>query len=126
MGVIVEEVTSLDKIPVVYAVLAKVYERIQVPLAHRSLFEAAFETLYPRRMIKIFMAQAGDTYIGAAIRLFYRGVIYAWYAGTIRDYASYKGNTAKVAMNRSLERHDPNSESASNAQIDVYGVPKCP
>lgn len=56
MGVVVEEVTSLDKIPVVYAVLAKVYEHIQVPLAPPSLFEAAFEILYPRGMIKLFMA----------------------------------------------------------------------
>jgi serine/alanine adding enzyme len=92
MGVVVEEVMSLDKIPVVYAVLAKVYEHIQVPLAHPSLFEAAFETLYPRRMIKFFMARVEDTYIGASIRLLYKDVIYAWYAGVIRDYASYKAN----------------------------------
>ena len=92
MGVVVEEVTSLDKIPVVYAVLAKVYEHIQVPLAPPSLFEAAFEILYPRGMIKLFMAQVEGTHIGIAIRLLYKDVIYAWYAGGIRDCASYKAN----------------------------------
>ena len=92
MGVIVEEVTSLDKIPVVYAVLAKVYERIRIPLAPLSMFEAAFEILYPRHMIRIFAARAEDTYIGVVIRLLYKEVIYAWYAGAIRDYASYKAN----------------------------------
>jgi hypothetical protein len=91
-GVIIEEVTSSDKIPVVYAVLAEVYRRIQVPLAPSSLLEAAFEILYPRHMTKFFVAQVGDTCIGAAIRLLYKNVIYAWYAGVNRDYASYKAN----------------------------------
>jgi serine/alanine adding enzyme len=92
MGVVVEEVTSLDKLPVACAVLARVYEHIHVPLAPYSLFEAAFGILYPRRMIKVFVARAEDTCIGTAIRLLYKGVIYAWYAGAIRDYASYKAN----------------------------------
>ena len=92
MGVVVEEVTSLDKVPVIYAVLAKVYEHIQIPLALPSLFEAAFEILHPRGMIKLFMARVEDTRIGVAIRLLYKDVIYAWYAGAIIDYASYKAN----------------------------------
>jgi serine/alanine adding enzyme len=92
MGVAIEEVTSLDKIPVAYALLAKVYDRIQIPLAPLSLFEAAFETLYPQGMIKFFLARVENTYIGTAIRLLYKGVIYAWYAGAIRDYASHKAN----------------------------------
>jgi serine/alanine adding enzyme len=92
MGVVVEEVTALDAVPVVYSVLAKVYEHIQIPLAPPSLFEAAFEILYPRGMIKLFMARVEDTCIGVAVRLLYKGTIYAWYAGTTRDYASYKAN----------------------------------
>jgi serine/alanine adding enzyme len=92
MGVVIEEVASLDKIRDVYAVMAKVYDRIQVPLAPSSLFEAAFDILHPSRMIKSFVARAEDTCIGACIRLLYKGVIYAWYAGAIRDYASYKAN----------------------------------
>jgi len=92
MGVVVEEVTSLDKVSDVYAVLAKVYEHIQIPLAPPSLFEAAFEILYPQGMIKFLVAQAEDTCVGIAIRLLYKDVIYAWYVGAIRDYASYKAN----------------------------------
>jgi len=38
------------------------------------------------------MAQVEDVCIGVAIRLLYKNVIYAWYAGAIRDYASYKAN----------------------------------
>jgi lipid II:glycine glycyltransferase (peptidoglycan interpeptide bridge formation enzyme) len=92
MGVVIEEITSLDQIPVAYAILAKVYEHIQVPLAPPSLFEAAFEILYPRHMIKFCMARIEDVHIGVALRLLYKDVIYAWYAGAIRDYASHKAN----------------------------------
>ena len=94
-GVVVEEVSSLDEVPAAYAVLASVYEHIQVPLAPLSLFESAFEVLHPRGMIKLFKARVEDTCdvcIGVAIRLLYKDVIYAWYAGTIRDYAKDKAN----------------------------------
>lgn len=92
MGVVVEEVTSSDEVPVAYAVLAKVYEHLHVPLASPSLFEAAFEILHPRDMIKVFMARVEDTYIGVGFRLLYKDTIYAWYAGADRDFASYKAN----------------------------------
>jgi hypothetical protein len=92
MGVVVEEVTSLDEVPAAYEVLAKVYERIRIPLAPLSLFEAAFEILHPQGMIKLLMTRVEDTCIGVAIRLLYKGIIYDWYAGSTRDYASYKAN----------------------------------
>lgn len=92
MGVAIEDVTSLDKLPNVYTILARVYDRIRVPLAPFSLFGAAFDVLYPRHMTKILLARVGDVYVGAAVRLLYNGVIYAWYAGALRDYSSYKIN----------------------------------
>lgn len=92
MGVVVEPVTSLDQVPAAYAILAKVYDRIQIPLAPLSLFESAFEVLHPQGMIKLFKACVEDTCIGVAIRLLYKGVIHAWYAGSMADYAKYKAN----------------------------------
>ena len=92
MGVVVEEIASLEKVPVVYQVLTEVYEHIHVPLAPASLFEAAFEILHPRGMIKFFVARVEDTNIGVAIRLLCKDTIYAWYAGAARDYAAYKAN----------------------------------
>ena len=92
LGVVVREVTSLDEVPAAYAVLANVYKRIQTPLAPPSLFRAAFEILHPRGMIKLLTAHVEDTCIGASVRLLYKNVIHAWYAGAIRDYASYKAN----------------------------------
>jgi len=91
-GVVVEQVTSLDQVPAAYAVLASVYERIKVPLAPLSLFEAAFEVLHPRGMIKFFKTCVEDVCVGVAFRLLYKDVIHAWYAGTITDYAKYKAN----------------------------------
>jgi serine/alanine adding enzyme len=92
MGVVVKEVTSLDKVPAAYSLLSKVYEHIQIPLAPPSLFETAFEVLHPRGMIKLLMACVEDTCVGVAIRLLYKGMIHAWYAGAMRDYGSYKVN----------------------------------
>lgn len=91
-GVVVEEAISLDEVRAAYAVLASVYQRIQIPLAPRSLFESAFEILHPKGMVKFLTASVEETCIGVAIRLLYKDVIYAWYAGSIRDYAKYKAN----------------------------------
>jgi serine/alanine adding enzyme len=92
MGVVVEEVTSLDEVPVAYSVLSQVYDHIQIPLAPLSLFEASFEVLYLRGMIKLLLARVEDTHVGVAIRLLYKGTIHAWYAGALRDYGAYKVN----------------------------------
>jgi len=90
--VVIEEITSLDEVASAYTVLEKVYEHIQVPLAPISLFEAAFEILYSKNMIKFFSAWVDETRIGVAVRLLHKNVIYAWYAGITRDYASHKAN----------------------------------
>jgi serine/alanine adding enzyme len=92
MGVAIKKVTVLDEVPAAYAVLASVYERIAVPLAPLSLFESAFDVLYPQGMIALFEAYVKDTCIGVAFRLLYKDVIYAWYAGSIMKYAKYKPN----------------------------------
>lgn len=88
----IQEVTTADKIPDVYSVLYKVYKHIRVPLAHLSLFEAAFEILFPRGMIKFFTAQVDNACIGTAVRLLYKDTIYDWYAGVLRDNNSYKAH----------------------------------
>jgi len=92
MGVVAEEVTSLDEVPAAYSLLSKVYEHIQIPLAPLSLFQVAFEVLHPRGMVKMLLARVEDAHVGVAIRLLYKGTIHAWYAGALRDYGSYKVN----------------------------------
>jgi len=92
MGVVIEEIISPDRLPAAYAVLEQVYKRIQVPLAPLSLFQSAFNILYPHQMIKILVARVDDNYVGTAIRLLYKDVIFAWYAGALRDYSNYKAH----------------------------------
>jgi len=69
-----------------YAVLQKTYRRARVPLAERSLFEAAFDVLYPCGMIEFRVARVGGAYAAVSVELLYRGVIYGWYGGTDRHY----------------------------------------
>ncbi len=91
-GVIVREITRLDELPSLYAVLQNVFQRIQVPLAPISLFASAFKLLYPRKMIKVLVASVNGTIIGTAFRLLYKDSIFAWYAGALRSHATFKAH----------------------------------
>lgn len=89
-GVVIEEAVSPETVRTSYGLLQEVYNRIHVPLAHYSLFQATFDILRPKGMVKFFMARTGDTYIGTSIVLLYKDIVYGWYAGAIHDYSSYK------------------------------------
>jgi predicted N-acyltransferase len=56
------------------------------------VFQSAFQFLYPHQMIKFLVARVDNKYIGVAIGLLYKDVIFAWYAGAIREYSKYKAN----------------------------------
>jgi serine/alanine adding enzyme len=96
LQVAIEEVDDPHRIPEIYRLLKKVYERIQVPLADVSFFHSAFEILYPQDMMKILVAKAEDTDIGALTLLLYKGIVYYWYTGTLREYASYRAGDLLV------------------------------
>src|SRR6185436_19519311 len=51
------EVTTRGELAHWYEVLQRTYDNAQVPLADRSLFEAAFDVLYPKGMAKFLLAQ---------------------------------------------------------------------
>lgn len=86
-NVIVEQVTNRNQIIDWYELVRKTYEAARVPLADRSLFEAAFDTLHPRGMIKFWLARIGTTCAAASAELVYKDVIYGWYGGMDRAYA---------------------------------------
>jgi lipid II:glycine glycyltransferase (peptidoglycan interpeptide bridge formation enzyme) len=90
--VVIEEVSRLEQVTVCYELLAKTYAQAQVPLADRSLFEAAFKVLYPKDMVKFLLAQVDDAYIATSVELIYKDVIYGWYGGTDRRYSQYVPN----------------------------------
>lgn len=91
-GVVVEEVTERARIAVAYRLLQAVYTRVQVPLTHISLFEAAYDLLAPQGMFKIFFARLDDHYIGVRVLLMHKGKIIDWYAGDDRAFSSYSPN----------------------------------
>ena len=87
--VVVEEITERGQIGVCYDLLRKSYTVARVPLADRSLFEAIFDVLHPRSLVKFWMARVGDAYVATSVELLYKGVMYGWYGGVDRAYAGY-------------------------------------
>jgi serine/alanine adding enzyme len=90
--VVIEEISQLEQISICYELLVKTYAQAHVPLADRSLFEAAFEVLHPKGMIKFLLARVGDAYVAVSVELAYKNVIYGWYGGMDREYGKYVPN----------------------------------
>jgi CelD/BcsL family acetyltransferase involved in cellulose biosynthesis len=90
------EVEEGCEIAAIYHLLQLVYRRIQVPLPDQSLFEAAFEILRPHGMLRILKAQVNGVDVGALLLLVYKGVIYYWYTGTLREYSAYRAGDLLV------------------------------
>lgn len=90
--VIIEEVSRREQVAICYDLLQKSYAAAQVPLADRSLFEAAFDVLYPRGMVKFLLAWIGEECVAGAVELVFKDTIYGWYSGVDRDYSSYVPN----------------------------------
>lgn len=85
----IEEITDKTRIPILYELLQKTYAHAQIPLADRSLFESAFDVLYPKRMIRFTLARIGHAYAGASVELLFKDTVYGWYGAVDREYARY-------------------------------------
>lgn len=90
-GVVIREVMDEREFDTVYALLQASYEHAGVPMADKSLFKAAFETLAPRGMLKVNVAWHNDTPIGADLLLLYRDYVIDWYRGLERMKSLYPG-----------------------------------
>jgi serine/alanine adding enzyme len=90
--VAVEEATRREQVALCYQLLQRTYATAQVPLADRTLFEAAFDVLHPRGMIKFLLARVGEVHAAASVELIYKDTIYGWYGGMDRDYSDYIPN----------------------------------
>ena len=83
-----EEVTDRSQITDWYELIRKTYLTARVPLTDRSLFEAAFDILYPRGMVIFWLGRLGTATVSASVELLYKDVIYCWYAGVDRSYTN--------------------------------------
>ena len=90
--VVIEEGAEREGIFRCYEVLQQTYAAARVPLADRSLFEAAFDILHPLDMVKFHLAKIGDSYVAASVDLVYKDMCYGWYGGVRREYASHTPN----------------------------------
>jgi serine/alanine adding enzyme len=81
---VVVEVLQASQIKMFYALIKKSYLEAHIPIADISLFEAAFEVLHPRNMVKFWLVRRGDEFIASSVELIYKDVIYGWYGGVDR------------------------------------------
>ena len=88
-GVKVKEINDIDSIPIFYNILYDTYKNAKLPLADISLFYSVFNILYPRDMAKFFVAEYEDRYIGGILVLIYRGYVYWWYGGMLREFSRF-------------------------------------
>ena len=100
--VIVEELCNSDLLPEWYEVIRKSYAAARVPLADRSLFEAAFHILQPRGMAQFWLARIDSTFVAASVELIYKDTMYGWYGGVDRAYA--KETPGELLMWRVLDQ----------------------
>jgi len=85
----IHEVTDRLQLPIVYNLLKQAYHRIGIPLPALNFFEAAFEVLIPKKMLKIFLVQTEDSYISTRLVLIYKDRVTDWYTGSDRSFAGY-------------------------------------
>ncbi len=88
----IETVTTPQQVAICYEILRQTYANARVPLSDVSLFQAAFDVLYPKNMIRLILAKIGDVYVGASIELLFKDIVYGWYGGIDRAYSQYTPN----------------------------------
>jgi serine/alanine adding enzyme len=90
--VTVEEITERSQIKTIYNLLKSTYLAARVPLVDFSLFEAAFDILYPLGMIRFTLVRVKGMPASASADLYYKNTIFGWFNGTDRAYAAYRTN----------------------------------
>jgi lipid II:glycine glycyltransferase (peptidoglycan interpeptide bridge formation enzyme) len=83
-GFQVRELTGANAVDVLYDFLKSTYRRAEVPLSHRSMFDAACKILGPKQMVDLIAVYDRDTPLAAYIMLVYKSRIFFWYGGSVR------------------------------------------
>jgi lipid II:glycine glycyltransferase (peptidoglycan interpeptide bridge formation enzyme) len=91
-AVIIKKVTNKKQLDDCYKLLHRSYTAAQVPLADYSLFEAAFDILYPRDEVLFTVAYVDGEPAATSVELLYKEVMYGWYGGVNRDFSAYVPN----------------------------------
>jgi CelD/BcsL family acetyltransferase involved in cellulose biosynthesis len=83
-GFQIRHVNTAEGIDVLYDLLRRTYGHAEVPLADRSLFDAAFRILHPLGLIELVGIYNGDEVVAMDVILPYKNDVVAWYGGSIR------------------------------------------
>ena len=86
------EIERREQLPDWYALLEMSFRHAAVPLADVSLFEAAFDVLRPKGMIRFLLARHEGTPLACSAELYYKKSIYAWFNGMNRSINTYNAN----------------------------------
>lgn len=123
--VIVEEVRDRSEVASCYSLLDMTYRVAHVPLAHNSLFEAAFNILSPKRMIRFTLAKVDGQAAAVSIELLYKDTLFGWYGGLDRAYSSFVPNELlmwhilKWGAKQGFKKYDFGGAGKPN---EAYGV----
>ena len=90
------ELRDRGLLPHWYTLLHKTYAHARIPLADRSLFEAALDILVPKGMAQFLLGQVDGECVAASVALLYKDTIYGWYRGFDRAYSAYLPNDLMV------------------------------
>ena len=90
--VTIQEISKKSQLQECYSLIMKSYNRARIPVADRSLFEAAFDVLYKKGMVKFLLAQVNNISVASSVELIYKDIIYGWYSGIDRKYSRYNPN----------------------------------
>lgn len=74
---------NLEKL---YDILLGVYRHARLPLPDFSFFMSAFDQLYTKSILKIFIARHNEDLVGSRWVLCYKDTIFDWYAGCRHQY----------------------------------------
>ena len=87
--VTIDEVKDKKQVAICYKLLHKTYKAARVPLANISLFESAFDLLYPKGMVRFTLASFDQIPVAVSVDLLFKDIIYGWYGGVDRVYGCY-------------------------------------
>lgn len=89
-GLTFRELTSDEEIIAFSEIIKKTYQRKQVPIAYLDIFKYA--KVQCGEYIHFFGAFLEDKMVSGQVRLYYKDLVYAWFAGSDEQYFKYRPN----------------------------------
>ena len=90
-GLVFREVTERNDVRAIVELIRKTYERKHVPISYLDMFEEVHEQM--KQYAHFFASYTSDgIMIAGEVRLCYKDLIYAWFAGSDEDYFKLRPN----------------------------------